>query len=216
VKVNRIELDKNKGLTIQVDNGFQKQTIFLDGEKVTITVEGMLGSSSTIEQTPTSITLNADEFIVNAKTITMNAELEASMSAGAIPVPVVPKKIGDKLKDKLGAKIADQIAAIMPTKPDLLPGPTRISLLPAAASVVSPAIEALAEANVTVLAPTVTVTGVEVMTVSAPAGVVAVTGLTVNVAGEAGFQAESPNIALVGANIALGGNTTVIGGFIIA
>ena len=40
VKVNRIELDKTKGLTIQVLNGANEQTIFLDGMNITITVKG--------------------------------------------------------------------------------------------------------------------------------------------------------------------------------
>lgn len=96
VKVNRIELDKRKGLTIQVVNGVHQQTIFLDGDKLTITVSGP-GGESTIEQTPTSVTVTADtvtvladSFIVNAKTITETAAVEATLRSGASSVLVSP------------------------------------------------------------------------------------------------------------------------------
>ena len=71
VKVNRIELDKTNGLTIQVLNGAFTQTIFLDGQQITITVAGPSGQS-TIVQTPNSVTINADAFTVTAKTATIN------------------------------------------------------------------------------------------------------------------------------------------------
>lgn len=89
VKVNRIELDKTKGLTVQVRNGVNTQTIFLDGAKITITVEGP-GGTSTIEQTPTTVTVTADNFIVNAKTITETGSLEATMRSGASSVMLTP------------------------------------------------------------------------------------------------------------------------------
>lgn len=82
VKANRIELDKTKGLTINILNGANTQTIFLDGENVTITVVGPDGTS-TIEQKPTSVTVTADSFIVNARTIRATGSLEATMRSGA-------------------------------------------------------------------------------------------------------------------------------------
>jgi hypothetical protein len=90
VKVNRIELDKTKGLTLQVLNGVNTQTIVLDGERVTITVVGPEGTS-TIEQSPTAVTVTADSFIVNAKTIRETASLEATIRAGESIVALTPK-----------------------------------------------------------------------------------------------------------------------------
>jgi hypothetical protein len=85
VKANRIELDKTQGLTIQILNGVNTQTIFLDGEKITITVVGPEGTS-TIEQTPTTVTVTADSFIVNARTISEIGSVAATMSSGASSV----------------------------------------------------------------------------------------------------------------------------------
>jgi phage baseplate assembly protein gpV len=99
VKVNRIELDKTQGLTIQVLNGVKQQTIFLDGDKLTITVRGP-GGTSTIEQTPTSVTVTADtvrvtadQFIVNARTITETAAIEAMRRSGASSVLMSPASV---------------------------------------------------------------------------------------------------------------------------
>jgi hypothetical protein len=89
-KVNRIELDKTKGLTVQVVSGVNTQTIFLDGEKLTITVAGPDGTS-TIEQTPTTVTVTADNFIVNARTILETGSAAATMSSGASSVALTPE-----------------------------------------------------------------------------------------------------------------------------
>lgn len=90
VKANRIELDKTQGLTIQIRNGVNTQTIFLDGEKITLTVVGPEGTS-TIEQTPTTVTVTADSFIVNAKTISETGSAAATMSSGASSVELTAK-----------------------------------------------------------------------------------------------------------------------------
>ena len=92
MKVNRIELDKAKGLTIQVVNGVKQQTIFLDGDKITITVVGP-GGTSTIEQTPTSVTVTADQFIVNAKNIVETATMDALIRSGASSIMLTPATI---------------------------------------------------------------------------------------------------------------------------
>lgn len=180
VKVNRIELDKTKGLTIQVLNGVRKQTIFLDGDKITIFVEGA-GGTSVIEQTPTTITMSADNFIVNAKTITQNAVMEASISAGAIPMPGVPGLPG---------------AAPKPTQ--MTPGPSRVTLTPPAVVTMAPEISLLAEANVNLTSPTITAEAEAAFNV-ASIGIVSLEGGNVNVTALTGVEIEAPNIALVGA-----------------
>lgn len=89
-KVNRIELDKTRGLTVQVVNGVNTQTIFLDGEKITLTVVGPEGTS-TIEQTPTTVTVTADSFIVNARTIVETGSQAATLSSGESSVALTAK-----------------------------------------------------------------------------------------------------------------------------
>jgi hypothetical protein len=89
-KVNRIELDKTKGLTVQVVSGVNTQTIFLDGEKLTITVAGPDGTS-TIEQTPTTVTVTADNFIVNARTISAIGSEAATLQSGASSMALTPE-----------------------------------------------------------------------------------------------------------------------------
>lgn len=89
-KINRIELDKTRGLTVQVVNGVNTQTIFLDGEKLTITVAGPDGTS-TIEQTPTTVTVTADSFIVNARTILETGSVAATLQSGVSSMALTPK-----------------------------------------------------------------------------------------------------------------------------
>jgi hypothetical protein len=89
-KINRIELDKTRGLTVQVVNGVNTQTIFLDGDKLTITVAGPAGTS-TIEQTPTTVTVTADSFIVNARTISATGSEAATLTSGASSVALTSK-----------------------------------------------------------------------------------------------------------------------------
>jgi len=174
VKVNRIELDKTKGLTIQVVNGLRQQTIFLDGDRIIITVKGPTGTSI-IEQTPTTVTVSADNFIVNAKTITQNAVIEASINAGATPIPGKPDEPGR-----------------------MTPGPARITLIPASVVTMAPEISLLGEANVNVTSPTITAEAEAVFNVASP-GIVSLEGGNVNVTALTGVEIEAPNIALVGA-----------------
>jgi hypothetical protein len=80
IKTNRIELSKTKGMTIEVLNGPHHQRIFLDGEKITITVIGPEGAGSVIEQTAGSVKITADRFEVNAReTITMSSMLSTKL-----------------------------------------------------------------------------------------------------------------------------------------
>jgi len=180
VKVNRIELDKTNGLTIQVVNGVKRQTIFLDGDKITITVRGPTGTSI-IEQTPTTVTVSADNFIVNAKTITQNAVVEASISAGATPLPPRPVKPGDP-----------------PEPVRMTPGPSRVTLIPASVVTMAPEIALLGEANVNLTAPTITSEAEAAFNVVSPL-LVSLEGGNVNVTALTGVEIEAPNIALIGA-----------------
>src|SRR3954453_826075 len=91
LKVNRIELDKSKGLTIEVLNGTSHQKIFLDGDKITIPVTGPGGAGSTIEQTPRPVTITADNFLVTARQrIAVTASPSANMASGPSHVEVNP------------------------------------------------------------------------------------------------------------------------------
>jgi hypothetical protein len=151
VKTNRIELNKTKGLTIQVLNGVNTQTIFLDGDKIRITVVGSEGTS-TIEQTPTSVTVTADNFTVDAK-----------------------------------------VAAT------IMSGGSRVALTPMTTDIISPQISLTASTNINAIAPTVTVTGAEATTVTAPGGELVLEGNDVTLAGTTGMQIMAPNIAIAGA-----------------
>ena len=158
VKVNRIELDKTKGLTVQVLNGVNTQTIFLDGEKITITVVGP-GGTSTIEQTPTTVTVTADNFIVNAKTITETGSLAATMRSGA----------------------------------------SSVALTPEAAAVIAPEISLTGTTNINAMAPTVTVTGAEATTVTAPGGELLLEGNNVTMTGTSGIEIAGADVVIAGA-----------------
>jgi len=147
VKVNRIELDKAKGLTIQVVNGIKQQTIFLDGDKITITVTGP-GGTSTIEQTPTTVTVTADNFIVNAKTITEAATIEATIRSGASSVLVNPAS---------AVTTAPEISLLGEANVNLT-SPTITAEAEAAFNVASPGIVSLEGGNVNLTA----LTGVEI------------------------------------------------------
>jgi hypothetical protein len=114
LKVNRIELDKSKGLTIEVLNGTSHQKIFLDGDKITITVTGPGGAGSTIEQTPRAVTITADNFIVNARqTIAMTATTSANMASGPSHVEVNP---AEATLSGLEAMVDGQMSATVKSK----------------------------------------------------------------------------------------------------
>jgi hypothetical protein len=71
LKINRIELNKQEGMTLQVVNGESVQSIKLDGDKITFEVTNG-GSTSKIVQTPDGVTIDCNNFKVNA---TMAAEM---------------------------------------------------------------------------------------------------------------------------------------------
>jgi hypothetical protein len=88
-KVNRIELDKNQGLTIQVTFGEQTQTIRLDGTQVTIEVKAG-DKVSTIVQTATGVTIKADSFKVDSSDVSINGSSGVKVTCAPLnsPVPV--------------------------------------------------------------------------------------------------------------------------------
>lgn len=68
--VCRVELHKKKGIIITVENSDDEilQTMVLDGTSITTTCEG--DETSTITQTPDSITIQCKDFLLEADTIT--------------------------------------------------------------------------------------------------------------------------------------------------
>jgi len=69
--VCRVELDKQKGLILTVENkeGKITQTAVLDGESITLTSKGEK-ETSTITQKPDSITIKCKDFTLESETIT--------------------------------------------------------------------------------------------------------------------------------------------------
>ena len=69
--VCRVELDKQKGLILTVENkeGKITQTAVLDGESITITSKGEK-ETSTITQKPDSIAIKCKDFTLESETIT--------------------------------------------------------------------------------------------------------------------------------------------------
>ncbi|HOC58949.1 MAG TPA: hypothetical protein PKN70_03305 [Smithellaceae bacterium] len=67
--VCRVELDKNKGIILTVENSSDKitQTITMDGKMIETVVKG--DSTSKITQTKDGITIDCKSFAVNAETI---------------------------------------------------------------------------------------------------------------------------------------------------
>lgn len=158
VKANRIELDKTQGLTIQILNGANTQTIFLDGENITITVVGPEGTS-TIEQTPTKVTVTADSFIVNAKTISEIGSVAATMSSGK----------------------------------------SSVALTAISAAVTGPAIDLTGTTEINAKAPTVSLTGIEAVALTAaPLGDLSLTANNVTIAAETALEHGAPNLTLLG------------------
>ncbi|NOK11355.1 hypothetical protein [Corallococcus exercitus] len=73
--VCKIELDKQGGITVQVDNGDDKitQTIVMDGTSITITVKGQQ-ETSTIVQKQDSIVVTVKDLTFDTDTITMKSK----------------------------------------------------------------------------------------------------------------------------------------------
>jgi hypothetical protein len=91
IKTNRIELSKTKGMTIEVLNGPHHQRIFLDGEKITITVIGPEGAGSVIEQSAGQVKITADRFEVNAReTITLSSMMSTKLQTEASILQLTP------------------------------------------------------------------------------------------------------------------------------
>ncbi|MFP2895531.1 hypothetical protein [Corallococcus sp. 4LFB] len=73
--VCKIELDKEKGITVQVDNADDQitQTLVMDGTSITITVKGQQ-ETSTIVQKQDSIVVTVKDLTFDTDTITMKSK----------------------------------------------------------------------------------------------------------------------------------------------
>ena len=73
--VCKIELDKKKGVTVEIENADGKitQTIYMDGTTITTTVKGS-SETSTITQKADSIVIKCKDFTVDTETITMKSK----------------------------------------------------------------------------------------------------------------------------------------------
>jgi hypothetical protein len=89
--INRIILDKYKGMTLEVVNGEQIQRITLDGTKMTLTVMDGPDQKSTIVQTADSVTINADMFKVKSMMVEISADIDISLESG---MSIPPTSIG--------------------------------------------------------------------------------------------------------------------------
>lgn len=81
--VCRIELDKQKGVILTVENGGDKitQTIVMDGSKIESTVSGSDGAS-TITQDQNGIKIDCKSFVLNAETIECNSSRTTDLESG--------------------------------------------------------------------------------------------------------------------------------------
>jgi hypothetical protein len=81
--VCRVELDKQKGIVLTVENGEGKitQTIVMDGTKITTTVKGS-SQTSTITQKEDSIQIDCKSFTLNAETIKCVSTKETTHESG--------------------------------------------------------------------------------------------------------------------------------------
>lgn len=70
----KVELDKQKGITVTVDNADGKitQTVHMDGTAITIKVQGQ-SDTSTITQKADSIHIKVKEYLLEAETITQKS-----------------------------------------------------------------------------------------------------------------------------------------------
>ncbi len=80
--VCKIELDKQKGITVQVENadGQITQTVTMDGTTLTIEVKGQ-SDTSTIVQKADSVTVTCKDFTVDAETITLKSSKASSWTS---------------------------------------------------------------------------------------------------------------------------------------
>ncbi len=81
--VCRVELDKEKGIILTVENGDDSitQTVVMDGTSITTTVQGSADTSS-ITQKQESIAMNCKTFTLDAETITCKSTMETSHESG--------------------------------------------------------------------------------------------------------------------------------------
>jgi hypothetical protein len=86
MKPSKIELDKNRGIEIQLKDGATTQTFTFDGATVTIKVTGPTGMS-TIMQT-------ADSVVINCKQFSVIATDSASIMSGPSNVNLTPQSAG--------------------------------------------------------------------------------------------------------------------------
>lgn len=80
--VCKIELDKQKGITVQVTNADGKitQTVTMDGTTLTIKVAGQ-SDTSTIVQKADSIAVTCKTYTVDAETITMTSSKDSAWTS---------------------------------------------------------------------------------------------------------------------------------------
>jgi hypothetical protein len=88
-KPSSIELDKEKGIIIQLQNGTVTQTITLDGNAITMEVKGD-GVKSTIVQTADSVTVKCDNFVVDSKTVKCTGSVSAALESGPSQLTLTP------------------------------------------------------------------------------------------------------------------------------
>jgi len=81
--VCRVELDKQKGIVLTVENSEGKitQTVVMDGTKITTTVKGS-SETSTITQKEDGIQIDCKAFTLNAETIKCISTKETSHESG--------------------------------------------------------------------------------------------------------------------------------------
>jgi hypothetical protein len=82
--VCKIDMDKHQGIKVELLNaeGATVQSIYMDGLKITTTVQGP-AFTSTIVQDCESVTVTAERFVVNATTIECMAKATAMYQSGA-------------------------------------------------------------------------------------------------------------------------------------
>jgi hypothetical protein len=88
-KICKIELSKENGITVQVQNGAVTQTITLDGDKITMEVQGTLGVS-TIVQDGNSVKVTCNEFVVDSQTIKCTGSMSADIESGPSKLSLSP------------------------------------------------------------------------------------------------------------------------------
>lgn len=79
-----IEMDKEKGLTLKVEDpdGKSSQTVTIDGKAITLEVKNN-SDTSTIVQKPDSVTITCKNFNVDAETLRLRSKKDSEWRSGA-------------------------------------------------------------------------------------------------------------------------------------